>query len=137
MLIRDTCHASSQAWEVMMQIHWVGLSEIDDSKQAQIEARLESLAEGHRDLIDLRITGHQTRHHNHGGKEVRITCQARGREIVAARTEPDQGLALNEVLDVFEREVHRMREKVRDLRRVRAPEPPDLGNLDRISQDEG
>jgi ribosome-associated translation inhibitor RaiA len=119
-----------------MEIHWVGLSELDDSERNHIEARLESLVKGHSDLIDLRITGRQTRHHHHGGKEVRITCQARGREIVAARTEPDLGLALHEVLDVFEREVHRMREKARDLHRVRAPEPSELGNPDRIDRDE-
>ena len=119
-----------------MEIHWVGLSEVDDSERTDIEARLESLARGHSDLIDLRITGHQTRHHHHGGKQVRITCQARGREIVADRTEPDLGFALHEALDVFEREVHRMREKARDRRRMQAPEQPDLGNLDQINSDE-
>jgi ribosome-associated translation inhibitor RaiA len=92
-----------------VEIHWVGLSDRDGADQAEIEARLELLAEGHDDLIDLRITGRKTRHHLHGGHEVRITCQARGSEIVAARTRPDLGLALNEALDAFEREVHRLR----------------------------
>ena len=120
-----------------MEIHWVGLSGLDDSERANAEARLEGLAEGHSDLIDLRITGHQTRHHQHGAQEVRITCQARGREIVAGRTRPDLGLALQEVLDVFEREVHRLREKRRDLTRTQAPESPHLGIVDRIFQEEG
>jgi hypothetical protein len=56
---------------------------------------------------------------------------------VAARTEPDQGLALNEALDVFEHEVHRMREKARSLRRRSVPELSDLEDLDRTSRDEG
>ncbi len=72
-----------------MEIHWVGLGDLDEAERDEIEARLELLAEGHDDLIDLRITGHKTRHHHHGGREVRITCQARGREIVAARTRPE------------------------------------------------
>lgn len=120
-----------------MEIHWVGLSELEDSERDDAEARLERLAEGHSDLIDLRIAGHRTRHHQHGGQEVRITCQARGREIVAARSRPDLGLALNEALDVFEREVHRLREKRRDLSRIRAPEPPHLGVVDRVFREDG
>ena len=112
----------------MKEIQWAGLSEFDGNEKDRAEARLERLADGHNDLIDLRISGQGTGHHRHGGQRVCITCHAGTHKIVAARTEPDQGLALNEALDVFEREVHRMREKVRDLRRVRAPEPPDLGS---------
>jgi ribosome-associated translation inhibitor RaiA len=111
-----------------VEIHWVGLSDLDDSARAEVEARLELLADGHSDLIDVRITGHRTRHHRHGGQEVRITCQARGREIVAARTRPDLGLALNEVVDVFESEVLHLREKRRDLSRIGAPAPPHLAS---------
>jgi hypothetical protein len=59
-----------------VEIHWVGLGDLDEAERAEIEARLELLAEGHDDLIDLRITGHKTRHH-HGGQEVRITCRWR------------------------------------------------------------
>jgi cold shock CspA family protein/ribosome-associated translation inhibitor RaiA len=120
-----------------VEIHWVGLSDRDGADQAEIEARLELLAEGHDDLIDLRITGRKTRHHLHGGHEVRITCQARGSEIVAARTRPDLGLALNEALDAFEREVHRLRGKRRDLSRSQPPQPPYLGIVDRIFREEG
>jgi cold shock CspA family protein/ribosome-associated translation inhibitor RaiA len=120
-----------------MEIHWVGLSELDDAERTHAGERLERLAEGHKDLIDLRITGHKTRHHKHGEQEVRITCQARGREIVAARTRPDLALALNEAVDVFEREVHQLREKRRDLSRMRLPDPPHLGIVDRIFQEEG
>jgi cold shock CspA family protein/ribosome-associated translation inhibitor RaiA len=120
-----------------MEIHWVRMGDLEDSARAEIEARLEGLAEGHDDLIDLRITAHETRHHRHGGREVHITCQARGREIVAKRTQPNIGLALNEALDVFEREVHRLRRKRRDLSRMQPPEPPCLGIVDRIFREEG
>ncbi|MBW2267412.1 MAG: HPF/RaiA family ribosome-associated protein [Deltaproteobacteria bacterium] len=120
-----------------MEIHWVGLRELDDSERAQAEARLSRLAEGHSDLIDLRITGHRTAHHRHGGQEVRVTCQARGREIVAARTRPDLGLALNEVLDAFEAEVHKLRDKRRDRARMPAPAAPLLGIVDRIFREDG
>lgn len=120
-----------------MQIHWVGVAELDETQRAEIEARLESLAEGYDDLIDLRVTGHRTRHHQHGAQEVRITCQARGREIVAARTRPDLGLALDEALDAFEREVKRLRDKRRSLSRMQPPAPPHLGVVDRIFRDEG
>jgi ribosome-associated translation inhibitor RaiA len=121
----------------VVEIHWVGLGDLDEAERVEIEARLELLAEGHDDLIDLRITGHKSGHHHHGGQEVRITCQARGREIVAARTRPDLGLALNEALDAFEREVHRLRRKRRDLSRTQPPEPPFLGIVDRIFREEG
>jgi cold shock CspA family protein/ribosome-associated translation inhibitor RaiA len=123
--------------ETTMEIHWVGLSELDDSERAEAEARLQRLAEGHSDLIDLRITGHKTRHHRHGDQEVRLTCQARGREIVAARTRADEGLALNEVLDAFERQVHQHREKLRDASRSRPPRPPHLGIVDRVFKEQG
>jgi cold shock CspA family protein/ribosome-associated translation inhibitor RaiA len=113
------------------------MGDLGEAERERVEARLELLAEGHRDLIDLRITGHETRHHQHGGREVRITCQARGREIVVARSRPDLGLALNEALDTFEREVHRLRRKRRDLDRMQPPEPPCLGIVDRIFREEG
>lgn len=120
-----------------MEIHWVGLGDLDEAERAETEVRLQRLASDHDDLIDLRITGHKTRHHRHGGQEVRITCQARGREVVAARERPDLGLALNEALDTFEREIHRLREKRRDLGRKPPPEPPCLGVVDRIFREEG
>ncbi len=120
-----------------MEIHWVGFKELDELVRAQVESRLEVLASGHSDLIDLRIAARSTRHHHHGDQEVRITCQARGKEIVAARTRADLGLALNEVMDVFEREVHRLREKRRDLSRMGEPTPPHLGIVDRIFRDDG
>jgi cold shock CspA family protein len=67
---------------------------------------------------------------------VRITCEARGKEIVAARTRPDPGLALNEALDVFEREIRRMRHRRTQQRRERPAEPAELGVIDRIHTDD-
>ena len=118
-----------------MQIHWLGSDEFDPETRERVEARLEKLASGHTDLIDLRITGRRTRHHHHGDQEVRITCQARGQEIVAGRTRADLDVALREALDAFEREVHRLRDKRRDLGRVESR--PQLGIVDTLIRDEG
>jgi cold shock CspA family protein/ribosome-associated translation inhibitor RaiA len=113
------------------------LGEIDDAERERVAGRLEGLAEGHTDLIDIRIKGQTTDHHKHGEQSVRITCQARGRELVAARTRPDLGLALHDALDAFEREVHKLREKRRDRTRAPAPEPPHLGVVEKIFREEG
>jgi cold shock CspA family protein len=123
--------------EDILEIHWVGLKDLPATEREGIVARVEGLAKGHDDLIDLRITGRRSGHHQHGDQEIRITCQARGRELVAARIRPDLGLALNECMDAFEREVHRMREKRRDMSRRGVPEPPELGVVDRIFRAEG
>lgn len=56
---------------------------------------------------------------------------------MAARSRPDMGLALNEALDAFEGEVHRLRAKRRDLERLQPPEPPCLGIVDRIFREDG
>lgn len=113
-------------------MHWVGLTELDEAERERAETRFARLAEGHSDLIDLRIVGRETKHHQQGGQEVRITCQARGRELVAARTSTDLGLALHDALDAFESEVHRLREKRRDQSR----KPPKPAELARMTRDE-
>jgi cold shock CspA family protein len=120
-----------------MEIHWHGLGDLSVEERADAEARLELLGAGYSDLIDVRIAGRTTGHHRHGDQEIRITCQARGREIVATRMRPDLGLALNEALDAFEREVLQWREKRRDRRREQPAEPPYLGIVDRIFRDRG
>jgi cold shock CspA family protein/ribosome-associated translation inhibitor RaiA len=120
-----------------VQIHWRDMDEIDADRREAIERRLGGLAEGHSDLIDLWITGSRTRHHRHGAQEVRLRCQARGREIVAARTRPDVGQALDEVIDAFEREVRKLRDRRGDQRALRAAEPAQLGIVDRVFADEG
>ena len=47
------------------------------------------------------------------------------------------GLALNEALDAFEREVHELRAQQRDRRSQRPALPPHLGVVDRIFRDQG
>ncbi len=120
-----------------MDIHWVGLSDLDETQRSNAEARLQALAADHSDLIDVRITGRQTRHHVHGAKEIRITCLARGKELVAARTRAELGIALIEAMDAFEREVHRLRDKRLQTRRARPAEPPYLGIVDKLFPEEG
>jgi cold shock CspA family protein/ribosome-associated translation inhibitor RaiA len=115
-----------------MQLHWHRPELFPERDRELAEERIHGLAHGYADLIDVRISASTTQHHRHGGQEVRITCEARGKEIVAARTRPDAGQALNEALDAFEREVHRMRERRTDQRRERPAEPPELGVIERI-----
>ena len=106
-----------------MELHWVHPESFGEAERQSAEERIRALAEGHTDLIDVRVIARKTAHHRHGGHEVRITCDARGQEIVAGRTRPDVGLALNEVIDAFEREVWRMRERRTQQRRPPADAP--------------
>jgi ribosomal subunit interface protein len=120
-----------------MEIHWVNVQATSPDVRAQIEDRLRDLEGDHQDLIDVRILAKTTRHHRHGGNEVRITCQARGKELVATRTRDDVGLALDEAVDVFEREVRRMRDRRTQRRSERPAESPELGIVDRVFTDQG
>lgn len=120
-----------------MEIHWVHAGELPEAQRLAAEDRVRGLAEGHSDLIDVRFVARLTGHHKHGDKEIRITCDARGTEIVAARTREDLGLALNEALDAFEREVQRVRERRLARRGKRAAEPAELGIVDEIFRGEG
>jgi cold shock CspA family protein/ribosome-associated translation inhibitor RaiA len=122
-----------------MQIHWVGAEAFEEAQRANVETRIRALAERHSDVIDVRITARGNDHHRHGGKEVRITCEARGQEIVAARTRADTGLALNEAMDVFERELRRLRDRrvtQREEREHGAP-PAETGVIDEVCADYG
>jgi len=120
-----------------MEIHWVHAGDIPEDDRERAGERIRSLAAGHNDLIDVRITARASGHHKHGDKEVRIVCEARGREIVAARSLEDPALSLNEALDAFEREVRRMRERRTEQRSERPAAPPHLGIVDRIFREEG
>ncbi len=120
-----------------MEIHWRNLDALRPERREEIEARLRRLDEGHGDLIKLWITGATTAHHRHGAQEIHLRCQARGRELVAERTRPDLGQALDEVLDVFERELRKLRGR-RDTGREHASASPDLlGVIDRVHAQEG
>jgi len=121
-----------------MEIHWKNLDEVRPDVRERIEERLRALAGDHGDLIDVRIAAKTTGHHVHGGQEVRIAGQARGKEqVVAARTRADVGQALDEVIDAFEREIRRMRDKRLDVRNGLPAEPPELGVIDRIFAGQG
>lgn len=99
-----------------MEIHWRNMDEIEAAQRDAVERRLLALAEGHTDLIDLRIAAKPNNHHRHGGQEVHIACQARGKELVATRTGEDLGQALHEAVDAFVNEVRRLRDRRADHR---------------------
>jgi cold shock CspA family protein/ribosome-associated translation inhibitor RaiA len=120
-----------------MEVHWVHTAELTDDERAAAEERLHALAEGHTDLIDIRLTARETGHQANGDREVRIACEARGKEIVVSRSRPEIGLALDEVLDLLEREVRRLRRRKSDRRTQRVAGPPYLGIVDRIFRENG
>lgn len=115
-----------------MEIHWSHTEEISEDARHAIEARLAALARGHTDMIDLRIVGRGSSHHRHGGKEIRVICQVRGREIVAVRSAAELGLALDQAIDAFEREVRKLREIRNNHREAQPQSPPYLGIVDRV-----
>jgi len=115
-----------------MEIHWNHVEEIGAEERQRIEVRIIALAQGHSDLIDLRITGRGSGHHRRGAKEIRLTCQLRGKEIVAVRTAAEFGLALDQALDAFEREVRKLRQIRSAHRDERTQGPPYLGIVDRV-----
>jgi cold shock CspA family protein/ribosome-associated translation inhibitor RaiA len=117
-----------------MQIHWVNPQVFGENDRQGVEERLRKLAESRSDVIDVRISAQPGAHHRHGGQEVRIVCEARGKEIVASRTRPDAALALNEAMDVFERELGRLRHRRAEQRkgRERGSAPPEAGVIDEI-----
>lgn len=120
-----------------MEIHWVHAEEIAPEERSAAEEQLRALAADHTDLIDLRITARPVGHQRQAGQEVRLTCQARGRELVVARTRRELDLALREVLDAFEIEVRRMRDRWRERRGHQPATPPMLGIVDRVFARDG
>jgi cold shock CspA family protein len=119
-----------------MQIHWAKFEGLPELQRMAIERRLRALAHGHNDLLSVRLVAHATRHHRHGGQEVRIVASVRGKEVVACRERPDLGLALNETLDDFEREILELRQRRKDLRTYASPLPPHLGIVERVFVDQ-
>ena len=107
-----------------MQIHWHHTKWVSDEQKAQIEERIHALADqGHNDLIDVRISGNPSRHKGHTDHEVRITCEARGQEIVATRSGPKLERALHDALESFKQQVRTMRAKRKEHRPPRAAVP--------------
>lgn len=121
-----------------MQIHWANMQEIRPEQREKVEGRLHDLAEGRSDLIDVRIHGRTSNHHRHGGCEVTIACQARGKDLVASRSRPELSLALDEALAAFEREVRTLRDR-RKAKRPEAPGalPPLLGIVEQVHRERG
>jgi ribosome-associated translation inhibitor RaiA len=99
-----------------VEIHWRNMEEVEAAQRETVERRLLALADGHTDLIDLRIAAKPNNHHRHGAQEVHITCQARGKELVATRTGADLGQALHDAVDAFVNEVRRLRDRRSDHR---------------------
>ncbi len=100
-----------------MQIHWHDASWLSDTEKTEIEKRIHTLAEqGHNDIIDVRITGRPSRHKGHTNHEVKITCDARGQEIVAVRAASKIERALHDALESFKQQVREMRSKRNDHR---------------------
>jgi ribosomal subunit interface protein len=122
-----------------MEIHWYNPEVFRDDARRAVEERIEALTRDRSDVIDVRITARPSGHHRHGGQEVRITCEARGREIVAARTRPDAAFALDEAMDVLERELWRMRHRRTQRREEREKPalPPELGVVDEVFAEQG
>jgi ribosome-associated translation inhibitor RaiA len=97
-----------------LEIHWHHTQWLAEDDRKEIEARIRELAEqGSNDLIDVRISGNSSRH-SHGEQEVRITCEARGKEIVAARTSDSLDQALHDALENFVQQIRQMRKRRRD-----------------------
>ena len=118
-----------------MQVHWRHPNELSDEIRQEAEARLARLANGHTDLIDTWIDVARDGHHRKGHGRVAIRCQARGAELVAHGEREDAELALHEALEVFEREVKRMRERRKDRRIERTAGPPLRGVIDQVRAD--
>ena len=118
-----------------MQVHWRHPNELSEEIREDAEARLQRLADGHTDLIDTWIDVARDGHHRKGNGRVAIRCQARGAELVAHGEREDAELALHEALEVFEREVKRMRERRKDRRLERPAAPTLRGVIDSIRPD--
>ena len=120
-----------------MQIHWHQAKWVNDEHKTQIEERINALADqGHNDLIDVRISGNPSKHKGHTDHEVRITCEARGQEIVATRTGPKLERALHDALESFKQQVRSMRAKRKEHRAPRALAPVDEDPADSDSEAE-
>ncbi|MCP3986715.1 MAG: HPF/RaiA family ribosome-associated protein [bacterium] len=95
-----------------MEVHWRNPGELTDSVREAAEDRITRLADGHSDLIDVWVDIEAAGgHHRKGPRQVTIRCQARRAELVAHGVASDPEPALHDALEVFSREVHRLRDK--------------------------
>jgi len=95
-----------------MEVHFAHVPWLSSEEREEIQEKLRALAaEGHHDLIDVRILGNPSRHKGHTDHEIRITCEARGKEIVATERSHSLNQALHDALESFRQQVRRMRDK--------------------------
>ena len=120
-----------------MEVHWRHPNELPEEIRLDAEARLQRLADGHTDLIKTWIDIGVDGHHRKGSGRVAIRCQARGAELVAHGEREDSELALHDALQVFEREVKRMRARRKDRRVERQAGPTLRGVVDSVSASAG
>jgi len=100
-----------------LQIHWHDMKWVGEEERDEIEGRLFDLADqGHNDLLDVRISGNPSRHKGHTDHEVKITCDARGQEIVATVSAPKIEQALHDSLEKFKQQVRHMRSRRKERR---------------------
>jgi ribosome-associated translation inhibitor RaiA len=104
-----------------MDIQWHVVTNLDSARRDAAENRIRKLGEGQKDLIHVVIHVEGSNHHQHGAAEVKIRCQAKGRELIAHERDEEPEIALVRAVDVFEREVRAMRAKRRDRRGRGAP----------------
>lgn len=105
-----------------MDIQWHVVTDLDGARKNAAEKRILKLAEGQKDLIHVVIHVEGSNHHKHGAAEVKIRCQAKGRELIAHERDDEPEIALTRAVDVFEREVRSMRAKRRDHRGSARPQ---------------
>lgn len=120
-----------------MEIHWRNPGELSEAEQTLATERIESLAQGHTDLIDVWVDVEpSSSHHRKGAERVTIRAQVRGANLVAHAKEDTLRPALRAALDRFERELQKRRDKRSDPRAIATPSsPPHLGIVDRVFLD--
>jgi len=106
---------------VTVQIHWHQMTDLGAPERDAIEQRLQSLAEEHGDLFDVRISAAQPHHQRRGPVHVRIVAQVKGHELVSSHDAEQLSIATGTALDVFERELRKLRDRRQD--RTRSPAP--------------
>lgn len=120
-----------------MEIHWRKAEKLTEDEREAAERLLESLAADHNDLIDVWIEVDESPHHRQGNATVSIRCQARGEDLVVRERAHEPSQALRDVLDAFDRDVRKMRDRRLSRRTERPPAPPHLGVVDTVFAEEG
>jgi ribosome-associated translation inhibitor RaiA len=77
-----------------MDIQWHVVTNLDSARRDAAENRIRKLGEGQKDLIHVVIHVEGSNHHQHGSAEVKIRCQAKGRELIAYERDEEPEIAL-------------------------------------------